>query len=269
MRWWYLALLAAVTVPAAAQPADQLSLKARAAANMARGDELYAYDQSAWRVTDAAVAALPKATMNIARGYITSQADDGYRTTFFGGEAGSHFRLYTAVWTKGVIVRPELFAPESRVPVTPEEKRLIAARDVAFRNSGGLAMCSEARANSAVISGATANDPISVYIMTPQAKTDVLPMGGHHRLDVKDGKVVAKRTFAKSCIALERPRGSKKQGEPVAMMITHLLDPVPTEIHAFTMHSTGLPLYVVVPDGNLYEVSRKDGKAVALVIKAK
>jgi hypothetical protein len=47
------------------------------------------------------------------------------------------------------------------------------------------------------------------------------------------------------------------------MMITHLLDPVPTEIHAFVVHSAGLPMFVSTPDGALYSVELVGGKAVA------
>lgn len=263
MRCWYLALLAAVAGPTAGQTTPAASLEARAAANMARGDLLYAYDQSAWHVTDAALAAIPKSSMSLLRGYVVTPAEGGYRTTFYGGEAGRHFRIYTAIWSSGSIAQPELVAPDARQPVTPDEERLIAAKTVALGNLEGLTSCTDARLNSAVVPGTTPQDPISVYILTPPTRKDMVPMGGHHRLDIKDGTVVAKRSFTRSCIELEKPRASKKQGTPVAMMITHLLDPVPTEIHAFAVHSAGLPMYVSTPDGGLYSVELNTGRAVA------
>lgn len=263
MRFLYFALLAAVAVPTTAQTTAQPSLEAQAAANMARGDLLYAYDQSAWHVTDAALAAIPKSSMNLLRGYVVTPAQGGYRTTFYGGEAGSHFRIYSAIWSSGSIAQPELVASDKRQPVTADEERLIAAKTLALGNLGGLTKCTDARLNSAVIPGATPQGPISVYILTPPTKKDVIPMGGHHRLDIKDGAVVAKRSFTRSCIELEKPRASKKQGKPVAMMITHLLDPVPTEIHAFAVHSVGLPMFVSTVDGALFSVELNSGRAVA------
>jgi hypothetical protein len=51
------------------------------------------------------------------------------------------------------------------------------------------------------------------------------------------------------------------------MFITHLLDPVPTEIHVFTAFGSGLPLYVGVRDGRLYSVKVENGKAQVDVVQ--
>lgn len=263
MRCVALALLIAIAAPAAAQP----SVEAQAAANMARGDLLYAYDQSAWHVTDAALKVIPKASMNLLRGYIVTPAHDGYRTTFYGGEPGRHFRVYTAVWVNRSIARPELLAPDRRIPVTADEERLIAAKTFALSNLDQLQKCSTGKLNSAVIPGATPQDPVSVYILTPASRSNAIPMGGHHRIDVKDGAVISQRKFTNSCIELERALPSGKQGQPVAMMISHLLDPVPTEIHAFAVHSAGLPMYVTMPGGALYSVQARNGRATARRVK--
>ena len=252
-------MLVAVAAPVAAQS----STEAQAAANMARGDLLYAYDQSAWHVTDAALRAIPKASMSLLRGYIVTPADGGYRTTFYGGEPGKYYRVYTAIWSNGSVVEPELIAADGSVPVTAEEQRLIAAKMLALGGLDQLQKCSEGKLNSAVVPGPTPQDPVSVYILTPATRPNAIPMGGHLRIDIKDGAVVATRKFTNSCIELERPQASKKQGKPVAMVITHLLDPVPTEIHAFAVHSVGLPMYVGMPDGSMYSVELNHGRAVA------
>lgn len=259
MRCYALALLVAIAAPGAAQP----SVEAQAAANMARGDLLYAYDQSAWHVTDAALKAIPKTSMNLLRGYIVTPAEGGYRTTFYGGEPGSHFRVYTAIWSNRAIAQPELLPADKRVPVTADEERLIAAKSLALGSFDQLQKCSSGKLNSAVVPGATPQDPVSVYILTPATRSNAIPMGGHQRIDVKDGAVVSKRKFTNSCIELERPQASKTQGQPVAMVITHLLDPVPTEIHAIAVHSTGLPMYVGMSDGAMYSVQLDKGRAVA------
>jgi len=59
------------------------------------------------------------------------------------------------------------------------------------------------------------------------------------------------------------PEGAK----PAGMFITHLLDPVPTEIHVFTAFGSGLPLYVGVRDGRLYSVKVENGKAQVDVVQ--
>lgn len=263
MLRYALALLVSTFALGAAPSAAQPSAEAQAAANMARGDLLYAYDQSAWHVTDAALKAIPKASMPLLRGYIVTPAEGGYRTTFYGGEPGSHFRIYTAIWSNRSVIQSGLLVADKRVPVTVDEERLIAAKTFALSNLDQMQKCTNDRLNSAVLPGATPQDPVSVYILTPASKANAVPMGGHYRIDVKDGAVVSKRKFTNSCIELERPRASKSKGQPVAMMISHLLDPVPTEIHAFAVHSAGLPMYVSMPDGTLYSVQLNQGRAVA------
>lgn len=259
MRKWLLALLVAIAGAATAQPSPQ----AQAAANMARGDLLYAYDQSAWHVTDAALKAIPKDVIPLLRGYIVTPAPGGYRTTFYGGEPGNHFRVYTAIWSNRVIDQPELLAADRRVPVTADEERMIAAKTLALTSLRELQKCSNGKLNSVVVPGATPQDPVSVYIMTPSTRPNAIPMGGHHRIDVKDGAVVSSRKFTNSCIELERPTASKAKGTPVAMFISHLLDPVPTEIHAFAVQTVGLPMYVATPDGTIFSVQLDKGRAIA------
>jgi hypothetical protein len=61
-----------------------------------------------------------------------------------------------------------------------------------------------------------------------------------------DGRVVNERPFARSCLmmggpaAAAAPRGAR----PVGMVVTHLLDPVPTEIHVFTSLAARMPILV-------------------------
>jgi len=257
-----LALMAAIVAapplsgkaPRSLTPAEQAQLQH----NLDRGALLYRYDQSAWHVTDAALAALPQSAKTMLRGYVTTPAANGLKTTFFGQSDDSrYFAVYSAVWTGSAIVEPKTYPTEPRVPVTVEEQRLIEARKAALDNMGKLAMCNSASPNAIVIPGGI-NEPISVYVLTPQTKSGVYPLGGHHRIDVKDGKIVATRDFTKSCIDLDRNSVPEK-ALPVAAFIGHLLDPVPTEIHVFSAFAMGVPLVVGVRDGRIYAVEIRDG----------
>jgi len=125
---------------------------------------------------------------------------------------------------------------------------------------GKLDFCSKSSPNVAVIPGATAADPVSIYVMTPQTENGIWPLGGHHRIDVKESRIVSQRAFTKSCVNLG---GAKKNEVPLTMAVTHLLDPIPTEIHAFTVQTSGVPLNVGTSDGSIFSLARKDGKIVA------
>ncbi|MES2904883.1 MAG: hypothetical protein V4696_11915 [Pseudomonadota bacterium] len=256
----FAALLLASGSVAMAKPLSA-ELKAQMTANLARGDLLYGYDQTAWHTTDAMQVAVSAELMKVMRGYIITPDGENLRATYYGGEPGKEFVVYAATWDGNAIIRPVLYGTEPRPQVSAEERRLIAARQIALGNGviDKLGFCSEAMPNITVIPGATAADLISIYLMTPQKDHGVWPLGGHNRVDVKDGKIVGQRAFTKSCISLG---GGVKKGEKLQMMsITHILDPVPTEIHAFTVHTSETALQVITDDSD-FVLHRTNGKIV-------
>ncbi len=265
------ALLAVATPAVAVAAAPQLSAaeQCQLRQNVELGTLLYRYDQSAWHVTDAMLEALPDDAKPRIRGYVTTPAPTGLRTTFFGDGGFAHYqRLYSALWTGSAITDAWQFKAGEESTLTEEELRLVEARKAAIDGMGSLTMCSKARPNVIVVPDPADAALTHVYVMTPQARNDSFPMGGHHRIDVRDGKVVASRAFAKSCLELggqKIPAGAK----PAAMFVTHLLDPVPTEIHVFTVFGSGLPLFVGVHDGRVYSVEVTGGKAQAAVVELK
>jgi hypothetical protein len=261
-----LAILAATPVAVLAQtiaPHTEVQLDAQLAANLARGDLLYEYDQAGWHTTDAMMATVPDSLKKLLRGYVVTPDGNDFRATFYGIEGGREVAIYGASWTGTEIVRTVLYSTEPRPSVSDEERRLIAARNVALNEAvyRTLGFCSQGTPNVAAIPGPTATDPISVYLMTPQSEVGVYPLGGHNRVDVKDGRIISKRAFTKACISLG---GGAKENETVEMMtVTHSLDPVPTEIHAFTVHTSGIPLQVVLSNGRAYTIGRRNGKTIA------
>jgi hypothetical protein len=263
--------LVALVAPLGAEPAApglSAAEQSQLHQNLALGTLLYRYDQSAWHVTDAALAAQPETIKTQSRGYVTAPAPDGLRTTFFGQTGTNYFPIYSAVWTGTKIEEEQRYLEGQQRSLAADELRLIEARRVALEGTSQLAMCSKARPNVIVVPDPADAALTHVYVMTPQSRDDSYPMGGHHRIDVKDGKIVAARAFAKSCLELGKqplPDGAK----PVGMFVTHLLDAVPTEIHVFTVLGSGFPLFVGVHDGRIYSVEVKDGKAQANLIQLK
>ena len=252
--------LAACASQALAKPLTH-ELKLQMEANLARGDLLFAFDQAAWHTTDAMAAALPEALKKLLRGYIVTTDGNNLRATFYGQKGEREYAIYAATWDGSAVVRPVLYGTEPRPTVSAEEHRMIAARNVATNIDviGKLDLCSERTPNVTVIPGATPADPISVYVMTPQTENGIWPLGGHYRIDVKDGRIVSQRAFTKSCINLG---GGAKKDEAVMMMtVSHILDAVPTEIHAFTMLSSGISVQVITKDSS-FALWRKDGKIV-------
>lgn len=249
-------VIAAPTAAADLTPLEQAQLQQ----NLTRGELLYQFDQSAWHVTDAALVALSDEAKGFMRGYVTTPVAAGYRTTFYGADGPVRYTLYSATWTGTQITDAAVFSPAAKMPVSADEHRLIVAREFVTANHGEFMLCNKGPANTAVIPGESPNDPISVYIMTPQIKEGFVPLGGHQRFDFKDGKIIGQRKFTNSCIDLEY--ANAKPEEVVALGITHLLDRVPTEIHAFAVQMIGLPLLVATEAGNFW-LGKKDGKLFA------
>lgn len=229
-----------------------------------RGQLLYRYDQSAWHVTDAAMAALSKDSKQSLKGYVTVPDGDTLRTTFYGGDDSTRFRVYSAVWDGTKAVSVETYSPEAKVPVSQIEASFIKARDLALTKAGTLENCSNRPFNSVVLPPERAGGPTAVYLFAPQTTAESVPMGGHYRLEVLNGEVVAQRAFTKSCISLPTKVGiaqDKKGSSPEALMITHLLDPTPTEIHVFSVFAAGLPIFVGVANNSIYAVEAPGGQA--------
>jgi hypothetical protein len=89
-----------------------------------------------------------------------------------------------------------------------------------------------------------------------------IPVGGAHRLelDATAQHLLSERGFTRSCLVLGDPtgnaRGNAKQ-RPVMLVASHLLDPVPTEIHVFWNLWSGIPLDIMTPPyGTVWGISK-------------
>ncbi len=205
---------------------------------MGRGQALYRYDQAAWHTTDTLIVDAPRDLVQQVRGWVVVPAENrGLRAIYYGGAAGAHFAIYSALWTGGTNVserRVLRTADESRID--GEAARLIALRDAV--DSSQLSNCSTTRPfNTVILPASETGDVDSVYFMTPQTDANIVPMGGHHRVDFSGGREVARRSFTRGCIDVQRGTGE-------GLFVSHILDPIPTEIHVFSAYATGLPIYV-------------------------
>ncbi len=217
----------------------------------ARGAAIYAYDQAAWHTSDTMVAKhLPEAVMRAIRGWVVEPRGDTLAVTYFGLDGDKPYAIYIADYHGRAVSNervPEAGAAERAL--TPLGLRLIAARIAATNAAASLTRCSDRTYNTVVLPP-EADGTIPVYLLTPQVENDQYPMGGHHEIDVApDGSVAGTRDFTKSCLMIAP---DPKPGEkPVALFITHLLDPHPTEIHVFTSLSAHQPLFVATGPGNV------------------
>lgn len=256
--------------PAIAAKAPQVLSQAEQAQledNLRRGRQIYDYDQAAWHTTDAMLEHLPEAQREQVRGWVITDVQGGEKATYFGVESAKRYVLYSAVWD-GSAISQEVIAPAGgRETLSAEQESLAAALDAALPAARNFGRCSSAQFNAVVLPAKSPGDAISVYFLTPQTKDGEYPFGGHYRVDVRNGAVVSQRPFTKTCISLNAA-GTKTE-TVAAMYITHLLDPVPTEIHVFGMLASGKALAVGVPDGRVYMLSAPKGRPQYELISVK
>lgn len=230
-------LLAFIAAPAAAQK----TIKTADLATVSkRGAQLYAFDQAAWHSTDTMLAkGLPQEAMQAIRGWVVEPEGGVLRVTYYGLEGTTPYAIYVADFRDDKIVA-------DRVPGSG--RRALSARGVRMVAAGAVARAQEFpqcidRPFNTVILPPEPNGIVPVYLLTPMVTEGEYPFGGHHEVDVgPDGVVVGMRDFTKSCLPMTPP-------STVAMiMVSHLLDPHPTEIHVYLSLWSGKPVAVGTGD---------------------
>lgn len=267
-----IAALAAMPAPLAVQAKDQpktvtLSASDQAMVDraIARGDLLYAYDQAAWHGTDdlqekAKAAGIWDKLGRTLGGWIVDGSAAEPVLVFIDKSAQPQ-AVYAARFADGGtrLVDSKLLGPGDDRSISPSRLKLVTALRAgrAEMARAKLTICANANFNTIVLPPETPDGPTLVYAMTPQTQDGMWPMGGHYLLEVKpDGTIASTRAFTKSCINT----GTPPKGTPAAMFVTHLLDPVPTEIHVFTMRAARLPLFVLTTQNRrLWAIERIGG----------
>lgn len=234
-------------------------------ASLTLGEALYNYDQAAWHTTDTMLADLPDPASTGLRGWVVTPADNGWLVTYWKPDGDGFSGVYSAVWTgKDVIERKLLEGADTNL--TDGQVELIRAGRAT--DPATLERCIAKPFNTVIMPSGKADGSIYVYYLTPQTSLDSVPLGGHFRFEVLGGKVVGERRFAKSCISLPIKHDVDGKGKLASLVITHLLDPVPTDVHVFSTYATKLPLFVMtMPNKSLWVVEISNGSPRIRLLK--
>lgn len=182
-------------------------------------------------------------------GWIAEPEGNGVTVTFYAepqGDAAPAAVFRANILGGRVVSRDVFLAPEGRPALTRLQGRMAAARRVTAAQDHRP--CGSDQFNYFVVPPATQDGPIDVYQLSPQTARGRYPLGGHFKTTVAaDGSVTATRGYANACADLEAPEVPTGQ-RPAPLAIVHLLDPLPTEIHAFLSIWTQRPLVVAAGD---------------------
>jgi len=179
-------------------------------------------------------------------GWIAEPAGNGIAVTFYAQATPVPATVYRVNISAGRVVGREIFLTGTRPPLNPIQARMAAAGAA----TAGLdhQVCGGEDFNALVVPPETAEGPIDVYQISPQSARGHYPVGGHYKTTVAaDGAIAASRGFTNACldVAVAAPAAG---AQPAPVAVTHLLDPLPTEIHVFLAIWTGHPLVVVAGD---------------------
>lgn len=238
MRILAILLAFCLAAPALAQTAEERTQLDQA---LQRGRLLFEIDRAAWVTTDDLRERVRDFQAQGISGWTVERDGNAYAVTYYAGEGDARVALYRGRVVNRRVVAREVFPAGARPPLTPLQRRLADARGAIARM--GRAPCSPAPFNAAVIPPETPDGPIDVYALTAQTQTGIFPFGGHYRATLSSaGEIVSQREFTRSC--LNMPADQARRSRAVALAVTHLLDPVPTEIHVFLSIWTGMPVFV-------------------------
>jgi hypothetical protein len=226
----------------------------------ATGLTIYKHDHAAAVATDAVGALGILKSDKRLRGWITESQGEGILVTFISGDTNE---VPQALYRVSVSKEGEVTGPpqEFKVPqaLTEFESRAAAARLFAAKYS--FQPCAE-RYNTVVLPADSSPSPNWMAYLIPGTQDALrIPLGGAHRLelDATAEHLVNERGFTRSCVVLGDPKGDPKgepKKRPVGLFATHLMDPVPTEIHVFWNLWAGIPLYISTPpNGTVWNLS--------------
>lgn len=206
------------------------------------GADLHLHDHAAAIATDAALQLKAFRKDRRIRGWITEPRQGQITVTFIDQTPAA---LYRVVISEDGATGP-VIAFDSPDPLSGYEQGAATARAAAMASE--FQACSNTY-NSVVLPASPILDGNwVVYLLPATTKRDIVPLGGTYRMEVSGSTVTAGRSFTRSCVTLQNtPRTA-------ALMVTHLLDPVPTEAHVFWSLWAKHPMYVATADGALWAI---------------
>ena len=222
----------------------------------ARGRELYLYDQAAWHATDRFREEFDFENASFMRGYVVVPRDDGRLDTVFYGEVDGRLVEVARYTVDGKRVEEGGLLPENaRPPLSEIAMRMANARQTAAEEMRArkYALCANPPVNTLVLPPRE-DGSITVYILTQPTANDKYPMGGHYRFELgADGKVRDSRRFMNTCFdaAFGQAAGAPAGSTLSSIVLSHLLDPQPTEIHVFASYYLPVTLMVATTENRL------------------
>lgn len=246
------ALLLSIALPALGQdqprvqrlpvPPDMADAVARSSAV---GTRMYRQDIAAALASDEMQRRNLFTTDTRLRNWVTVEIGDRVDVLYV-GETGSGIAALHRVSVQAGRVGSDSYAAIE--PPQPLGEALLAQYNVRMlAREAKIAACSKAYNVIVLPADEGSEGAWHAYLVAATTDSSLLLFGGHHRLTVsRDGtKVEDQRAYTRACLNLKREPGMK------FAVVSHLLDPHPTEIHVFLSHLYRINVGVATQSGML------------------
>ena len=221
-----------------------------------RGRALYAYDQAAWRGTDAFFALNPD-TKGLSR-YVARKTAAGWVVSFGKwNDTHDHFLVAYEATQVGATAKYEAKKLDPPVEAKDEVTDMERALELATSNFQGQ----KRPYNTAILPAPGGN--LYVYIYPGQVKEGIWPIGGDTRFTISaDGKKIVEKHAMHNTI---QDMEYKAENTPVAGVHSHIMTNVPedTDVLYVLTRRPSIPEYIAVGTDKGFVVSR-DGKIEAV-----
>lgn len=215
------------------------------------GAQIYRLDRAAAVATDEALTLPAFRQDRRVRSWVTQNSPRGVDVTFVDATPAALYRVTISDAGRSVGPVVALKAPQS---LSAYEAGAVRARRLAIETP--FPRC-EGRYNTVVLPADPARtDRWLVYFLPVVTARTSLPIGGAYRIEITGSKVTGQRAYSKSCLV------ASNEPDAVALFVSHLLDPVPTEVHVFWSLWAAKPIAVRTQDGRTWMV--EDGRGRVL-----
>lgn len=245
-----IAILAGFAAPVAAETDLETKFAPEIAEAERLGRLIYDYDIAAWVATDLLVDHIGDLKGKV-KGWIVEDDGKGERVLFYRGSNGLFSPAYSIAVEEGEASAASYKAYAEHDALTPTQTAMIKARERGLAE--GVSGCSK-RYNTVVIPDETIG--YLVYVLAATTDPATVQIGGHLRYDVdaRGENVVGFRKFTNTCIAIPGATPGGDQ-QAVALMVSHILTPYPTEIHVWANLLHEIDLFVVTGEKTMWRIS--------------
>lgn len=178
------------------------------------------------------------------RGWITDDRESGVTVLFVGERGGDTVGLYKVVTEAGSIPADGYAVLQPPLALSESQRAQFRARLLA---SGADVPRCVATYNTVVLPAYDRVDgSLHVYLIAATSVPRRIIFGGHHRFTIsRDGNTIEdRRAFTKGCFDMDTRA-------PGAAVVSHLLDPNPTEMHVFLNLLSGTRIGVVTMENTI------------------